>query len=280
MSYLRVVIMVMPLALLRRWWGSLLSSRTLLRLLGSSLLGSSLLGCGHAVRAPAPPATAADNVPAADAVQVHLYPRDEERWTLRRVDDTYVCTLPCSYWVRPSSSLVVRLEGTAPAIAGIAEAGTSYDVPPNLPANPNERLVISVDRTHGLGTVGKLIAAPLAVTFGFMGIAFTAIGTASLATGSHNTTSTASGCVGVMDPKGTVGASGCATSTTQGTSASVASIAVGVGALTVAVLSTIWFFHDREGGLRYEGAAVAAPPTSTSSALRVRLSPDGVSGSF
>ncbi len=278
MSYSNGVSIVALQAHSRRSWVLFFSWHSSPGILG--LLGASLLGCGHAVRAPAPPATAADNLPAADAVQVDLYPRDDERWTLRRADDTYVCTLPCSYWVRPASSLVVRLEGTAPSVAGIAEGGTSFDVPPNLPANPNERLTVSVDRTHGLGSVGKFIAAPLAVTFGLMGIAFTAIGTASLATGSHDTTANASGCVGVMDPKGTVGANACATSTTHGTSASIASIAVGVGALTVAVLSTIWFFHDREGGLRYEGAVAPAPSTSASSALHVRLDPGGISGTF
>jgi hypothetical protein len=245
------------------------------------MAASTLLGCGHAARPPATPAAAPDNVPGADAVQVHLYARDDERWTLRRGDDSYVCTLPCSYWVHPASSLVIRLEGTTPTVVGaVPESDASFDVPSVLPANPNERLTLTVDRTHGLGTLGKLIAAPLAVTFGIMGLAFTAIGTASLATGSKDTTTTASGCTTVKDPNGNAAAGGCATTTTHGTAASVAGIAIGVGALTVAVLSTIWFFHDREGGLRYEGAPVPVSKAPAPSALRVRLSPDGISGTF
>jgi hypothetical protein len=254
-------------------------------LLSSVVLASSLLGCGHAARPPASPATSPDNVAAADAVQVHLYARDDERWTLRRGDDSYVCTLPCSYWVRPASGLVIRLEGTTPTVIGaVPESDASFDVPSVLPANPHERITLTVDRTHGLGTLGKIIAAPLAVTFGLMGLAFTTIGTASLATGSKNTTTSASGCTTVKDPNGNAAASGCATTTTHGAAADVAAIGIGVGALTVAVLSTIWFFHDRQGGLRYEGAVVpasaSAPSASTPSALRVRLTPDGVSGTF
>jgi hypothetical protein len=251
--------------------------------LSSLVLASLLLGCGHAARPPTAPATGPDNVPGAGAVQVDLYARDDERWSLRRDDDSYVCTLPCSYWVRPASNLVVRLEGTAPTVLGaVPESDTSFDLPSALPANPNERLTLTVDRTHGLGTLGKIIAAPLAVTFGLMGLGFTAIGVASLATGSKDTTSTASGCTSVNDPNGSAGVSGCVTTTTHGTGASVTAIAVGVGALTVAVLATIWFFHDREGGLRYEGAVVPASPSKppASSALRIRLTPDGVSGTF
>jgi hypothetical protein len=272
--------------------------RTLISSAISTLLGVSLLGCGHALRPPAAPAATPDNVPGAGAVRVDLYARDDERWALRRgSDDSYVCTLPCSYWVRPASSLVVRLEGTTPSAAaalggsaldadlvaggdGTARNDTSFELPASLPANPNEQLTLTVDRTHGLGTTGKIIAAPLAVTFGLMGLAFTTIGVASLATGSKDVTTTASGCTGVKDPNGNASASGCTTSTTHGTAASVASIGIGVGALTVAVLSTIWFFHDREGGLRYEGAVVPASKAPARNAVRIRLSPDGVSGSF
>jgi hypothetical protein len=57
----------------------------------------------------------------------------------------------------------------------------------------------------------------------------------------------------------------------------VGGLAVGVGALTLAVLCTIWFFHDREGGLRYEESSAQR------SAFRVRLdavSPAGIAGTF
>jgi hypothetical protein len=246
-----------------------------------ALLGTGSIGCGHAARAPAVPSTAADDVPGQNAVHVDLYPRDDERWTLRRADDSYVCTLPCSYWVRPESGMVIRLEGTTPAaVPALPDDDTSFAVPAHLPANPNERLALSVDRTHGLGTLGKIIAGPLAVTFGLMGLAFTALSTASLATGSKSTTATASGCASVKDPNGAVGATGCETTTTHGVAADVGGLAFGIGALTVAVLSTIWFFHDREGGMRYEAPASAPTSAALTSALRVRLGPSGLSGTF
>lgn len=217
------------------------------------------------------PAAAQDNVPSNDAVQVDLHARDDEKWTLRRADDTYVCTLPCSYWVRPDSGLTLRLEDTArTGVPGVESDSTSFAVPAHLPANPGEKLTLTVDRTHGLGTIGKIIAAPLAVTFGFMGIAFTALSAASLATGSENTTATASGCTSVAAPNGGPGASGCETKTNHGVAADVGGLAVGVGALTLSVLCTIWFFHDREGGLRYE------EPSARQSAFRLRLRPGAV----
>lgn len=209
-------------------------------------------------------------MPGQGAVHVDLYARDDERWTLRRADDTYVCTLPCSYWVRPDSGMVIRLEGTTPAAVPALAGDTSFALPGQLPANPDERLALTVDRTHGFGTWGKIVAGPLAVTFGLMGIAFTALSTASLATGSKNTTTTASGCTSV----GGTSTSGCVTSTDHGVAADVGGLAFGIGALTVAVLSTIWFFHDREGGLRYEA------PAASTSALRVRLGPSGLVGTF
>ena len=250
-------------------------------LLGLLVTGTSSIGCGHAARPPAVPASAEDNVPGQNAVRVDLYPRDDERWTLRRADDTYVCTLPCSYWVRPESGMVVRLEGTTPAaLPALADGDTSFVLPAHLPANPNERLALTVDRTHGFGTWGKIVAGPLAVTFGLMGIAFTALSTASLATGSKNTTSTASGCTSVGTPSGGTSTSGCVTSTNHGVASDVGGLAFGIGALTVAVLSTIWFFHDREGGMRYEAPAATATATPATSALRVRLGPSGLTGTF
>jgi hypothetical protein len=247
-----------------------------------ALLGTGSIACGHAVRPPAMPSTAADDVPGPDAVHVDMYPRDDERWTLRRADDSYVCTLPCSYWARPESGLVIRLEGTTPAaLPTLPDDDTSFAVPAHLPANPNERLALTVDRRHGLGTLGKIIAGPLAVTFGLMGLAFTALSTASLATGSKNTTATASGCASVKDPNGAASASGCETTTTHGVAADVGGLAFGIGALTVAVLSTIWFLHDREGGLRYEAPAATTPTSaSPTSAVRVHLGPSGLSGTF
>ena len=115
-----------------------------------------------------------------------------------------------------------------------------------------------------------------------MGLGFTTIGVASLATGSKDTTSTVAGCTSAKDPNESAGVSGCTTTTTHDTGASVTAIAVGVGALTIAVLSTIWFFHDREGGIRYEGAVIPASSSKAPapSALRIRLTADGVSGTF
>ena len=139
---------------------------------------------------------------------------------------------------------------TPAALPVLHDDDTSFAVPAPLHANPNERLALTVDRTHGLGTLGKIIAGAFAVTFGLMGLAFTALSTASLATGSKNTTATGSGCASVKNPDGTVGASGCETTTIHGVAADVGGLAFGIGALTVAVLSTICFFHDREGGLR------------------------------
>lgn len=229
-------------------------------------VGLSSLGCGHGARPAATPSTAQDNTPASDAILVDFHPRDSETWTVRRADDSYVCTLPCSYWVRPESGLVIRLEGSTPAMAtGVPQDFTSFPVPAQLPANPGEKLTITVDRTHGLGTVGKLLSAPLAVTFGLMGIAFTALSTASLATGSKQVTSTTSGCTSASSPEGGTSASACTTRTDKGVAADIGGLAVGVTTLTLAVLCTVWFFHDREGGLRYEAAS------TRQGALRLRL---------
>ena len=200
------------------------------------------------MRPAAAPAAAPDNVPGSGAVRVDLYPRDDERWTLRRADESYVCTLPCSYWVRPESALVVRLEGTAPpaALPGLTDNDSSFALPAKLPANEGEHLTLTVDRTHGLGNLGKPIAAPSAVVFGLMGIAFTTLSAVSLANGSKNTTTTASACASTSQG----GASGCTSTTTHGVASDVGGIAIGVGALAVSALCTFWFFHDREGGLR------------------------------
>lgn len=234
----------------------------------SIVVGLSSTGCGHAARPPATPAAAHDNAPASDAVLVDFHPRDDETWTVRRADDSYVCTLPCSYWVRPESGLVVRLEGSTPTMArGIPQDNTSFPVPAQLPANPGEKLTLTVDRTHGLGTFGKILAAPLAVTFGLMGIAFTALSTASLATGSKHVKSTTSGCTSASTPTGGPSASACQTRTDSGVAADIGGLAVGIGSLTLAVLSTMWFFHDREGGLRYDS------PSARQSAFRIRVEP-------
>ena len=62
----------------------------------------------------------------------------------------------------------------------------------------------------------------------------------------------------------------------HGVAADVGGLAFGLGALTVAVLSTIWFLHDHEGSLRYETPAAAVP----ASALRVHFGRTGLSGTF
>jgi hypothetical protein len=264
-------------------------------LFAAFVLGLSAVGCGHTERPPAAPAGGADNVPGAGAVRLDLYPRDDERWTLRRADDTYVCTLPCSYWARPESALVVRLEGTAPpaALPGLTDNDSSFALPEKLPAAEGERLTLTVDRTHGLGALGKIIAAPSAVIFGLTGLAFTTLSTVSLATGSKNTTTTASACASASGATGQGGAvSGCTTSTTHGVASDVGGLAFGVGALAVSALCIYWFIHDREGGLRYEDTptkvscarlrldAAALGLAVEARGTRATLGPGGVTGSF
>ena len=194
------------------------------------------------------------------------------KWTLRRADDTYVCTLPCSYWVRPDSGLTLRLEDTArTGIPGVEGDSTSFAVPAQL-AGESRREAHAHRRPHawGLGTLGRIIAAPLAVTFGFMGIAFTALSAASLATGSESTTATASGCTSAAAPNGGPGASGWRRRrTTASLPTSEGSPSASVRSRS-SVLCTIWFFHDREGGLRYE------EPSARQGAFRLRLRPGAV----
>jgi hypothetical protein len=253
-----------------------------------ALLGGFLSGCGQPPRSPAALAGAAEP-PAPDAVRVELHGRGDDRWTLRDRDGAFVCALPCAYWVRPDSGMTLRLEALR---KGPVVDPTSFELPARLPALPGERLTLTVDRTHALGRTGEFLAVPLAVTFGLMGAGFTAISLASLATGSKDTTTRASGCTGVRSPDGAVSATGCTEETSHGVAAGVGGLTFGVAALSVAAVCTAWFFHARDGGLRYE----EEPPTAAAGPLRLglragaleleagraraRLSPAGITGAF
>ncbi|WP_050434787.1 hypothetical protein [Chondromyces crocatus] len=203
--------------------------------------------CGGGQSAVAPMARTPDNIRTEAAVLVQFEARSSETWSLRRADESVVCRLPCRYWVDPANPLTVQLERYDRAEL----SDTSYVVPAYLPGHGDEVLTVSVDRTHGLGTMGKYIAAPLGAVFSLMGGSFLGIGIASLATGSENTTTSVNG--GVNAGVGHVEAE----SNTSGVAASVTSIAVGVGGVALAALCWVWFAHDRSGkmemSLREEG---------------------------
>ncbi len=156
-----------------------------------AVLSTLAWGCGAPTRPPAAPAAAPDNVRAPDAVLAQLHPRSAERWTLRRADGSYVCTLPCAYWVRPDDELHLELEGSP---GTLPTEKTAYELPRPLPANPGEQLTLTVDRQHGFGLMGKVVAAPLAVVLGLFGVTITTLATVSLATGSKHVTSRTSVC--------------------------------------------------------------------------------------
>ncbi|WP_156041446.1 hypothetical protein [Chondromyces apiculatus] len=231
------------------------------------LVGLGAAGCG-ASHAAAPMARGADNAPTEGATLVQFEARSGETWSLRRADDSVVCRLPCRYWVRPSSDLTVRLDRY-----DMAEyTNTTYIVPAYLPANQDEVVNISVDRTHGLGSVGKYVAAPTGAIFSLMGGGFLGISIAALATGSKNITTNVEGSVNVADgDTGSVGVK--AGSSTEGVAASVSGIAIGTVALTLGVLCWVWFAHDKEGTLEIDVApgSPAPPPRA-----RVRILPTGV----
>jgi hypothetical protein len=234
--------------------------------LGGSLL---LAGCGHRERVEAPLAKGEDDVPGDGAVLVRFVPRDDEAWSLRKKDGAFACTLPCSYWVKPSSGMTVRLEGSP---GSTMDGTTELAVPDQVPAREGDTITLTVDRTHGLGTLGKIVAGPAAVALGLMGVGFTAISIASLANGGKETTTTVSGSVSATDPQTGTTTSGGATETTHDTAAAWTGLAVGVGALAVAALCTYWFFHAREGGVELGSGA--------SPRAVVRLAPAGVSIAF
>jgi hypothetical protein len=166
--------------------------------------------------------------------------------------------------VRPSNGLTLRLEEYG--AKGLEKA--SFRVPDRLPAHPGETLTVSVDRTHGLGTTGKILAAPTGVIFTFMAAGFLGIGIASLATGSEDVTTTVKGEVGT---NGQIPVQGSTSgeSTTDGTAASVTGIAIGVGAAAIAVLSWYWFAHDREGSMEFS-------EPSRAPRARIQVTPAGV----
>lgn len=236
------------------------------RLAGPALAALALAaaGCGGAGRE-APMARTADNTRAADATLVRFEARTSERWSLRREDGSFLCTLPCSYWVRPKSGLQLRLE----RYDADSLERSSFRVPDQLPAQPGEMVTVSVDRTHGLGIAGKVLAVPTAVIFTFMGVGFTGISIASLATGSENTTTTVNAGVGAHDPESGAEVSGSGGTTATGTAAALGGLAIGVGATAIAVLSWIWFAHDRDGSLQISEPAPGPR-------AEVRVTPVGV----
>jgi hypothetical protein len=227
-------------------------------------LASAALGCSSA-QTQAPLARSPDNVWADDAVLVRFEARGGERWSLRHPDDTYLCTLPCSYWVQPSSGLKLRVE----RYDRESLEKSSFRVPDHLPAKPGQRVTLSVDRTHGLGLPGKILAVGPAVVFTIMGLGFGGIGIASLATGAENTTTSVSANASTNDPEAPVQASSYAESTTHGVAAAWTGLAIGVGAAVIAGLSWYWFAHDRDGSMEF------SEPSPVSGA-RVRLLPTGI----
>ena len=235
------------------------------------LSSSALAGCAHAsADVPAPLARVADNARSDGAVLVRFETRHAEQWSLRRADGSFVCALPCTYWVPRASGLVVELDGPS---GSTIDGTTSLAVPDELPAPPGDSLTLRVDRTHGLGLAGKVVAAPLAVVTGLMGIGFTAISVASMADGSKNTTTTVGAGVGVTDPRSGSHVEANASETTHGAAANWAGIAVGAVALSISAVCTYWFFHAREGGIE-------AKSPGARRAVRVGPSANGLGVTF
>lgn len=263
--------------------GSRLTVRSLREHALSLLACVALSGCSSAT--PRPPATpaAALSTPSDTAVHASFYARDGEPWSLRDQAGKMICRLPCSAWVSADSKLSVVDDGQF-----LDGAPVTFEVPEQLPAVAGDELTITVDRTHAGGVLGKVIAAPSMVVFGLMGVAFTGISIASLATGSKDTTTNASGCVGAANTQGN-GTSGCVSESSHGVAAGVGGLAVGVGSLAVAALAGYWFTKAREGGLRFEEPS----PSSRISArfgpgvleigakpVRTVIGPGGVIGTF
>jgi hypothetical protein len=247
-----------------------------MRLGALGLLAAFVSGCGRGptgLRAEAPLASVGENVRSDDAVLARFQARTSEQWSLRRADGTFVCMLPCSYWVKPRSGLELRLE--SPSKTALDDT-TSWAVSDHLAAQPGEEVVVTVDRTHGFGTTSKFVAAPLGAVFGLMGVGFAGISIASLADGGENTTTTVSGSVATKDRDGNVTAKADATSTATGTSAAITGLAIGVGSLAVASLCWYWFFHARDGSME----VTPSTPKADAGRVRVRLTPMGMTGTF
>jgi hypothetical protein len=252
----------------------LLVSGTSSRRLGPGLmllLVAASAGC-HTLPEPARPPAGHAIVP--DAVYVTFRARSNS-WSVRRADDSFVCRLPCSLWVGRKSGLGVRLEKYSSD-----DEPLSFKVPAELPARPGELLTIEVDRQHGLGTPSKYVAAPLAVVFGIMGAAFATGGAAALISGRDDTTSQTSG---------TVSSNGVSTTEeteTHGDAASISALAFGVGALAAAGLCVYWYVHDRDAAIEFGPPRRLAPAdrsaaaAARASAVRITLSPAGISGRF
>ena len=222
--------------------------------------------------------------PAGESVHVTFYARGAEPWSLRDGTGAFVCRLPCAAWVPPNAGLTLALDDKL-----VDGEPVTFPVPPHLPALTGDDLVVTVDRTHAGGTVGKIIAAPTAAVFGLAGLAFTGISIASLASGSKNTTTSTGLCASVGTSTGPAGgkAESCTREESQGVAAGVGGLAIGIGALAIATAATYWFFRARAGGLRYDERT---PPASATSrvgprgielgAARVVMGPEGIMVSF
>jgi len=242
------------------------ASASVIRACGLGALVSSLVGCSPASRAPAaapapaPTATATSQREAPlPAVHVTFEARTREPWTLREQDGSFVCNLPCSYWVPADSGLQLRNERHA----YLADAPQL--VPAHLPAHPGARLRARVDREHAGGGYMKGIAGTAAGTFGLFGGIITAVSVASLASGSKGSSMTTDVCAGVGVRSAS--ASACARNETRGVAADVGGLALGTGLLGVAALSTYWLFHARSAGVDFDS------PRGARSATRLRLHP-------
>lgn len=248
------------------------------RLLAIASMFVALSGCGHAsAPANAPLARGADEARSPEAVLVHFVARHEsERWSLRQSDGSFVCALPCAYWVQPNSGLSVRLDSKASALS--LEDEVTYAVPERPAAAAGDTMVIEVDRTHAGGTVGKIVAIPLTITFGIFGAAMTTMGIGGIADGGHTSKSTVGVGVETRDPNGNVVAGAHTESSQAGTGAAVTTLVLGIGFLGVSALSGYWWTRAREGGLEEKRAAT--PSSSRTGGLHVEPTPFGVRGTF
>lgn len=222
----------------------------------------------------APLATAADNVRADDAVLAAIVGHHEdERWSVRRADGSFVCTVPCSVWVKPHSGMTVKLE-SKPGVLNL-EDEIVYALPDAPPAAPGDTIVLEVDRTHAGGTGGKVVAVPLTVMFGLVGVGATIMGIGGLADGGKTST----GSVDVSTKAG--GDNGSVSTDTRtssaGMGAAATTLGIGVGLLAISGLCGYWWSRSRQGGLDAIGTPTPAP---RSVGLRIEPTPFGVRGTF